>query len=86
MKSSGHPLEHLKQYNVNVLSMFLTDILTEGAPDWASDSVTHQSTTRYMISLASRVFSWNSRAQKTVTLSSTEAEYMSLSDTSRQIV
>jgi hypothetical protein len=36
--------------------------------------------------MASAVFSWNSRAQKTVVLSSTEAEYMSLSDVSRQLV
>ena len=32
------------------------------------------------------IFSWNSRAQKSIALSSTEAEYMSLSDTSRQLV
>jgi hypothetical protein len=36
--------------------------------------------------MASAVFSWNSRVQKTVALSSTEAEYMSLSDVSRQLV
>jgi hypothetical protein len=54
--------------------------------DWASDSTTRRSTTGYMIKLAGGIFSWNSRAQKTVALSSTEAEYMSLSDTSRQCV
>jgi hypothetical protein len=32
------------------------------------------------------VFSWNTHAQKTIALSSTEAEYMSLSDTSCQLV
>ena len=36
--------------------------------------------------LAGSAISWNSRAQKTIALSSTEAEYLSLSDTSRQIV
>ncbi len=36
--------------------------------------------------LAGAVFSWNTHAQKTVALSSTEAEYMSLSDTSHQLV
>ena len=35
--------------------------------------------------LASGVISWNTRAQKTVALSSTKAEYMSLSDTCRQL-
>ncbi len=39
-----------------------------------------------MIKLADGIFSCNSRAQCTVALSLTEAEYMSLSDTSRQLV
>jgi hypothetical protein len=38
------------------------------------------------VKLAGGIFVWNSCAQKTVALSSTEAEYMSLSDTSRQLV
>ena len=54
--------------------------------DWASDPTTRKSTTGYMAKLAGGIFSWNSRAQKTVALSSTEAEYMSLSDTCRQLV
>jgi hypothetical protein len=36
--------------------------------------------------LANGIFSWNSRAQKTVALSSTEAEFMALCDCSRQVV
>ena len=36
--------------------------------------------------LAGGIFSWKSQAQKTVALSSTEAEYMALSDCSRQAV
>jgi len=54
--------------------------------DWTSNPVDCRSTTEYMIKLADGIFSWNSRAQRTVALSSTEAEYMSLSDTSRQLV
>ena len=54
--------------------------------DWASDPNNRRSTTGYLVKLADAVFSWNSRAQKTIALSSTEAEYMSLSDTSRQLV
>ena len=50
--------------------------------DWASNPVDRRSTTGYMVKLADAIFSWNSRAQRTVALSSTEAEYMSLSDTS----
>ena len=54
--------------------------------DWASDRITRKSTTDYLVKLANGIFSWNSRAQKSIALSSTEAEYMSLSDTSRQLV
>ena len=54
--------------------------------DWASNPVDCRLTTGYMVKLADGIFSWNSRAQCTVALSSTEAEYMSLSDTSRQLV
>src|ERR1700746_3434959 len=54
--------------------------------DWASDPVTRKSTTGYLVNLAGAIISWNSRAQKTIALSSTEAEYMSLSDTCRQLV
>ena len=54
--------------------------------DWASNPVDRRSTTGYMVKLADAIFICNSRAQRTVVLSSTEAEYMSLSDTSRQLV
>ena len=54
--------------------------------DWASDPITRKSTTGYLVKLANGVFCWNSRAQKSIALSSTEAEYMLLSDMSRQLV
>jgi hypothetical protein len=54
--------------------------------DWATDAQSRRSTTGYLVKICSAIFSWNSRAQKTVALSSTEAEYMSLSDASRQVV
>jgi hypothetical protein len=54
--------------------------------DWASDTISRKSVTGYIIKLAGGAVSWVSRKQKTVALSSTEAEYMCLSDTTRQIV
>ena len=61
-------------------------LLAYADSDWASDPITRKSTTGYLVKLANGVFCWNSRAQKSIASSSTEAEYMSLSDTSRQLV
>ncbi len=61
-------------------------IIAYADSDWASDPVTRKSTTGYLVKLANGIFCWNSRAQKSIALSSTEAEYMSLYDTSRQLV
>ncbi|PIL28349.1 hypothetical protein GSI_09500 [Ganoderma sinense ZZ0214-1] len=54
--------------------------------DWASDPYTRRSQPGFMLKLANCAFSWVSRAQKTIALSSTEAEYMAMSDCSRQVV
>jgi hypothetical protein len=54
--------------------------------DWASDATNQRSQSGYFVKLAGGLISWTSRAQKTITLSSTEAEYMALSDCSRQVV
>ena len=54
--------------------------------DWASDPYTRRSQTGFFLKLANGIFSWQSRAQKTIALSSTEAEYMAMSDCSRQVV
>jgi len=54
--------------------------------DWASDVNTRQPTPGFFIKLAGGLISWTTKAQKTVALSSTEAEYMALSDCSRQVV
>ena len=61
-------------------------IIAYADSDWASDPTTRKSTTGYLVKLASGVFCWNSRAQKSIALSSTEAEYMSLCDACRQLV
>ena len=54
--------------------------------DWASNKISQPSQTEYFFQLAGASFSWQSQAQKTVALSSTEAGYMALSDCSQQAV
>ena len=54
--------------------------------DWAADTNDCRSQTGFFLRPAGAPISWTSRTQKTITLSSTEAEYMALSDCSRQVV
>ena len=48
--------------------------------NWATDLSNHHSITGYFFKLAGSTVLWLLRAQKTVALSSTEAEYMAISD------
>ena len=52
--------------------------------DWAADMIKCWSITGYFFKLANSIFSWCTHTQKTVALSSTEAEYMAMSDCSQQ--
>ena len=54
--------------------------------DHAADPIKRRSITGYVVKLASASISWTSHAQKTVATFSTEAEYMALSDCSRQVM
>jgi hypothetical protein len=60
-------------------------LATYSDSDWASDPITRRSVTGYFFTLASGPVTWRSRAQTTVAHSSTEAEYMTLSDCSHQV-
>ena len=53
--------------------------------DWAGDIETSRSTTGYVIFLENGIVSWLSRRQRRVTLSSTEAEYCSMTETAKQL-
>jgi hypothetical protein len=53
--------------------------------DWAADRIGRISVSGYIMMLAGGAVAWTSRKQKTIALSSTEVEYMSLSDAARQI-
>jgi hypothetical protein len=53
--------------------------------DFAGDLTTSKSTTGSLIKLAGAPILWKSQLQKEVTLSSTEAEYVALSETVREV-
>lgn len=54
--------------------------------DWAECREDRRSTTGFIFSLGKSPVSWKSRRQPTIALSSTEAEYMALTDTSREAI
>jgi hypothetical protein len=54
--------------------------------DWAANPVDRRSITGHFVKLAGGAVLWSSRAQSTVALSSTEAEYMALCDCARQVL
>ncbi|CAH2083339.1 unnamed protein product [Euphydryas editha] len=54
--------------------------------DWGSNSVDRKSYSGFCFMLSGSVISWGCRKQKTVALSSTEAEYMALTEGCREAV
>lgn len=54
--------------------------------DWASSTIDRRSYTGYAFKLSGSVVSWESSKQKTVALSSTEAEYMAISEAAKEAI
>ncbi len=54
--------------------------------DYANDLETRRSTTGYVIMLGNGPVQWKSQLQKTVSLSSSEAEYKALSDCAKEVM
>lgn len=54
--------------------------------DWAGDTLDRKSTTGYVFMLGNSPITWNSRKQPTVALSSTEAEYMSITEGAKEAI
>lgn len=54
--------------------------------DWAGDPIDRRSTTGYVISLFGNVIDWKSKKQRSVTKSSTHAEYVALSEAVSEVL
>lgn len=54
--------------------------------DWAGDIGDRRSVSGYVVSYGGMIISWGCKKQTTVALSSTEAEYMSISDASKELL
>lgn len=54
--------------------------------DWAGDKQDRKSYTGFIFKLSENAISWESRKQRTVALSSTEAEYMAISEAAKEAI
>ena len=61
------------------------DLLVYTDSDYAGDKETRKSVTGYVIYLRGVPICWKSKAQRSVTLSSTEAEFVALSEAAKEI-
>jgi hypothetical protein len=91
LKAAKHVLRYLlatKDLKLHYGSSESNDGIVIGFSDsdWAGDKVDRKSTTGYTFQVGGGSISWTSRKQTTIALSSTEAEYMALSDTTHQAI
>ncbi|CAL1678207.1 unnamed protein product [Lasius platythorax] len=54
--------------------------------DWGNSSLDRRSYTGYTFIMSGGAVSWESRKQRTMAISSTEAEYMALSDATKEVI
>lgn len=62
------------------------DLIAYADADWANDPIDRKSYTGFVIKLGSNTVNWESRKQRCVAMSSTEAEYLAISDACKDIL
>lgn len=88
-KAANHVLKYLKhtaEIGITYHSTQKFELIGYSDSDWASDVLTRRSTTGYLFMCAGGPVSWKSRLQPTVALSSSEAEYMALSQAAQEAI
>ncbi|GKC58571.1 uncharacterized mitochondrial protein-like protein [Tanacetum coccineum] len=84
-----HILRYLRSTQFQTLLFPSTSALDPRAycdSDWASDIVSHKSTTGFCIFLGNSLISWKSKKHDVLSKSSTEAEYRAMAMTTSEIV
>jgi hypothetical protein len=75
-----------KGNSTNDLSNSTNDLTAYVDADFANDTADYKSITGYMIFFNGSVISWSSKKQKSVTLSSTESEFIALTDVAKELL
>jgi len=71
-------------YSLDILGA--VDLIGYCDSDWASCLMNRRSTTGYCFLFGRNIISWNSALQKTVALSSCEAEYMAMREAIKEVI
>lgn len=79
-------LKGTSELKIKYCSQASSGIIGYSDADWASDPDKRRSCTGYVFKLQNGAVSWNSKRQPTVALSTTEAEYMSLTSASQEAI
>ena len=88
-KAAKHVLQYLKGMRDYHLTLGLqsgnsNELTVFANSDWGRDIVNRRSVSGYVFMLGDSTISWKAKQQPTIAASSTEAEYMSVSQTARQ--
>ena len=91
IKAAKHVLKYLNttaRYGLVYRRGKAEDFVLQGFvdSDWANNPVDRKSMTGYAFYLGDALISWKSRKQRTTALSSTEAEYMALTDAVKEAI
>lgn len=79
-------LNTTKDLNLRISSGELPDLKVYCDADWAQDKQDRKSTSGNIVFIGNSCISWKSRKQNSVTLSSTEAEYVSLAQACQELI
>jgi hypothetical protein len=81
-------LRYLKQTKTRCLSLGgnKVELVGYSDADWAGDTDDRKSTSGYVFKIGRGAVSWGSKKQATVSLSSTEAEYIAISEATKEAI